>query len=201
MRVIVATGNQGKLKEFRAALEPLGWDLIGMGQFASAMPAEDGTTYEENSLIKAAGICHAARTPALADDSGLEVAALNGAPGVYSARFGMVHSDLERNVYLLDLLRHTPSPRWAKFVSVITVAYPDGHVESYRGEVAGQILEGPRGAGGFGYDPLFYYPELDKTFAELTTEEKRHVSHRGRALNKLLEAYRYGPPRHEMARV
>jgi XTP/dITP diphosphohydrolase len=201
MRVIVATHNNGKLHEFREALEPLGWELLGVGAFNLPMPSEDGTTYEENSLIKAAGICHATRTPALADDSGLEVEALNGAPGVYSARFGMAHDDVSRNVYLLDLLRDVPQPRKAKFVSVLTLAYPDGHVESYRGEVEGEILEGPRGSQGFGYDPLFFYPELGKTFAELTTAEKRHVSHRGRALDKLLEAYRYGAPRHEMARA
>jgi XTP/dITP diphosphohydrolase len=201
MRVIVATHNPGKLHEFREALEPLGWDLLGVSGYGIPMPLEDGTTYEENSLIKAAGICHATRTPALADDSGLEVEALNGAPGVYSARFGMANTDVERNTYLLDLLRDVSVPRRARFVSVLTVAYPDGHVESYRGEVEGEILEGPRGNSGFGYDPLFYYPELGKTFAELTTAEKRHVSHRGRALDKLLEAYRHGAPIHEMARA
>ena len=199
MRVIVATGNKGKLLEFREALEPLGWEL-DVAPRGIPMPMEDGTTYEENSLIKAAGICHATRTAALADDSGLEVAALNGAPGVYSARFGMVHTDLERNLYLLDLLRDTPGPRRARFVSVITLAFPNGHVEAYRGEVEGELLEGPRGSSGFGYDPLFYYPELGKTFAELSTAEKRHVSHRGRALDKLLAAHGRPQPL-ETARV
>ena len=189
VRVIVATSNTGKLLEFRQALEPLGWELLGVAPFGVTMPLEDGMTYEENSLIKAAGICHATRTPAIADDSGLEVEALNGAPGVYSARFGSLHSDLERNLYLLDLLRDAPLPRKAKFVSVVTLALPDGHVESYRGEVEGELLEGPRGLGGFGYDPLFYLPSLGKTFAELSLEEKRSISHRGRALEKLLRAH------------
>lgn len=189
MRVIVATSNTGKLLEFRQALEPLGWELLGVAPFGVTMPLEDGMTYEENSLIKAAGICHATRTPAIADDSGLEVEALNGAPGVYSARFGSLHSDLERNLYLLDLLRDAPLPRKAKFVSVVTLALPDGHVESYRGEVEGELLEGPRGLSGFGYDPLFYLPSLGKTFAELSLEEKRSISHRGRALEQLLYAH------------
>lgn len=189
MRVIVATSNTGKLLEFRQALEPLGWELLGVAPFGVTMPLEDGMTYEENSLIKAAGICHSTRTPAIADDSGLEVEALNGAPGVYSARFGSLHSDLERNLYLLDLLRDAPLPRKAKFVSVVTLALPDGHVESYRGEVEGVLLEGPRGMGGFGYDPLFYLPDLGKTFAELSIEEKRGISHRGQALAKLLDAH------------
>ena len=189
VRVIVATSNIGKLLEFRQALEPLGWELLGVAPFGVTMPMEDGMTYEENSLIKAAGICHATRTPAIADDSGLEVEALNGAPGVYSARFGSLHSDLERNLYLLDLLRDAPLPRKAKFVSVVTLALPNGHVESYRGEVEGELLEGPRGLGGFGYDPLFYVPALGKTFAELGIEEKRGISHRGRALEKLLHAH------------
>lgn len=189
VRVIVATSNTGKLLEFRQALEPLGWELLGVAPFGVTMPLEDGMTYEENSLIKAAGICHATRTPAIADDSGLEVEALNGAPGVYSARFGSLHSDLERNLYLLDLLRDAPLPRKAKFVSVVTLALPDGHVESYRGEVEGELLEGPRGLSGFGYDPLFYLPSLGKTFAELSLEEKRSISHRGRALEQLLYAH------------
>jgi XTP/dITP diphosphohydrolase len=190
VKVIVATGNQGKLLEFREALEPLGWELLGVAPFGVTMPLEDGTTYEENSLIKAASICHATRLPALADDSGLEVEALNGAPGVYSARFGSLGSDLERNIYLLELLRDVPEPRRARFVSVVTLAYPDGQVESYRGEVEGELLEGPRGEQGFGYDPLFYIPALGKTFAELDTAQKRPISHRGRALQALLDAHR-----------
>ena len=192
VRVIVATSNTGKLLEFRQALEPLGWELLGVAPFGVTMPLEDGMTYEENSLIKAAGICHATRTPAIADDSGLEVDALNGAPGVYSARFGALDSDLERNLYLLNLLRDAPWPRKAKFVSVVTLAFPDGHVESYRGEVEGELLEGPRGLGGFGYDPLFLIPSLDKTFGELSVEEKRGISHRGRALEQLLHAHMSG---------
>jgi XTP/dITP diphosphohydrolase len=200
MQVIVATGNKGKLREFEERLEPLGWTLLPMPQ-GLPMPEETGSTYEENALIKAASICHATQTSALADDSGLEVNALGGAPGVYSARFGGFQTDLERNLHLLEALRKFPEPRVAKFVSVVTLAFPDGHVESYRGESAGVILEGPRGSGGFGYDSLFFVPELGKTFAELTLEEKRQISHRGRALEAMLAAHRNGTARRELSRV
>jgi XTP/dITP diphosphohydrolase len=200
MQLIVATGNKGKLREFEERLEPLGWQLLPMPT-GLPMPEETGSTYEENALIKAACICHATQMPALADDSGLEVDALNGAPGVYSARFGGFATDLERNLHLLEALRHIPEPRAAKFVSVVTLAFPDGHVESYRGESAGVILEGPRGEGGFGYDPLFFVPELGKTFAELTLEEKRQISHRGRALEKMLEIHKSGAIKREASGV
>ena len=189
MRVILATSSAGKLLEFKEGLSPLAWELLGLDQFNVVMPPEDGATYEENAMIKAASISLATKTVALADDSGLEVEALNGAPGVYSARFGNKKTDLERNLHLLEHIRNVPQPRKAKFVSVVTLALPDGHVESYRGEVEGELLEGPRGLGGFGYDPLFYLPSLDKTFAELSTEEKRGISHRGRALEQLLHAH------------
>jgi XTP/dITP diphosphohydrolase len=200
MRVVLATSNQGKLRELHQALLPLGWTLLQMPP-GLTMPIEDGSTYEENALIKAAGICHALKTPTLADDSGLEVAALDGAPGVYSARFGGLHSDLDRNLFLLEAIKHVPTPRAAKFVAVLTLAFPDGHVESYRGEAHGEILEGPRGSGGHGYDPLFYVPSLGKTYAELSIEEKRHISHRGIALNKLLEAYKNGAPKREVSQL
>ncbi len=200
MQLIVATGNKGKLREFEERLEPLGWTLLPMPT-GLPMPPETGSTYEENALIKAATICHATRMPVLADDSGLEVEALDGAPGVYSARFGGFDTDLERHLHLLEALRQVPEPRAAKFVSVVTLAFPDGYVESYRGESAGVILEGPRGAGGFGYDPLFFVPELGKTFAELTLEQKRRVSHRGRALEKMLEAHKNGASKREIPRV
>ncbi len=200
MRVVLATSNQGKLLEFQEALLPLGWELLPM-PVGLTMPLEDGSTYEENALIKAAGICHAMQFPTLADDSGLEVEALNGAPGVYSARFGGLFTDMDKNLFLLESIKHAPAPRAAKFVCVLTLAYPDGHVESYRGESHGEILEGPRGRGGHGYDPLFYVPSLGKTYAELTTAEKRHISHRGQALNKMLQAYKDGAPKREVSRL
>jgi XTP/dITP diphosphohydrolase len=201
MRVILATSSAGKLLEFEEGLAPLGWELLGLSQFNVPMPPEDGATYEENAMIKAATIALATKTVALADDSGLEVEALRGAPGVYSARFGNKKTDLERNLYLLENIKNVPQPRKAKFVSVIALAHPDGFVESYRGEIEGVILEGPRGEAGFGYDPLFLVPDLDKTFAELTVQEKREISHRGRALEALLKAYETGNPRREVSKL
>ena len=201
MRVIIATSSSGKLLEFQEGLARLGWELLNLSGFQVTMPPEDGATYEENALIKAASISLATRTVALADDSGLEVEALGGAPGVYSARFGNKTSDLERNLYLLDNIKNVPAPRKAKFVSVIALAHPDGFVESYRGEIEGVILEGPRGEAGFGYDPLFLVPSLNKTFAELSVVEKRKISHRGRAIESLLKAYQTGEPRREVSRL
>lgn len=186
MRVVVATSNPGKVKEFQEALGALNWELVPLEGLP--MPEETGTTYEENAALKAATIAMMTGMPALADDSGLEVAALKGEPGIYSARYGNRDSDHERNLYLLERARNL-SDRSAKFVSVLVLAYPDGTLEEYRGEVAGKLLEGPRGQGGFGYDPLFELPS-GKTMAELSTEEKQRVSHRGAAFAKLLDAHR-----------
>jgi XTP/dITP diphosphohydrolase len=188
MRVIVATNNHGKLIEFREALEPLGWELLSLDGFDVKLPPEDGFSYEENAFIKAAFTAAVTGIVTIADDSGLEVDALDGAPGLYSARYGNKDSDLERNLYLLTNLQHVPMPRKAKFVSVIALAFPDGRCETYRGECQGEILEGPRGEAGFGYDPLFYSPELGQTFGEADVTAKRTISHRGNALRALLAA-------------
>lgn len=190
--VIVATSNAGKIREIEEALGGLNWQLDGLGGLT--LPEETGATYEENAALKACSVALATGRPALADDSGLEVAALNGEPGVYSARFGNRSSDLERNLYLLERMRNQPDRR-AKFVSVVVLAYPDGVVEEYRGEVAGVLLEGPRGESGFGYDPLFLPDGHERTFAEMTTEEKRALSHRGRALEALRLAHQSGQAR------
>jgi len=199
MQVVVATTNPGKFRELAQGLEPLGWTLRPLLDFAVEMPEETGATFEDNALLKAAYVAQRTGLPALADDSGLVVDALGGEPGVYSARYGGRTNDRDRNVYLLERLRGVPrEKRTARFVAVLTLAYPDGHVESYRGEVEGLILEAPRGEGGFGYDPLFYLPEVGKTFAEMTPEEKARYSHRGRALEKLLEAWKDGPPPREI---
>ena len=150
-------------------------------------PEETGSSYEENALGKAGYVTLKTRLPSLGDDSGLEVDALNGAPGLYSARFGGKVSSGERIAYLLARLRRVPpEARGARFVCVLVLATPNGGMWTFRGESEGRLLEGPRGESGFGYDPVFYSPELGKTFAEVTPEEKRSVSHRGRAL----EAFR-----------
>jgi len=199
MQVVIATTNPGKYRELRDGLAPLGWETRPLIDFLIKMPPETGTTFEDNALMKAAFVAQKTALPALADDSGLVVDALGGEPGIYSARYGGRTSDRDRNVYLLERLRGVPlEERTARFVAVLTLAYPDGHVESYRGEVEGLILEAPRGENGFGYDPLFYLPDLKKTFAEMTPEEKAAHSHRSRALNKLLEAWKDGPPPREI---
>ena len=195
-QVVLATSNQGKIRELVEALSPLGWELIPLSGIE--LPEEDAATYEENAALKACVVAHATGLPSLADDSGLEVYALNGEPGIYSARYGQRKNDVDRNIYLLERLRDSKATdRSAKFVSAIVLAYPDGHLETYRGEVEGRILQGPRGENGFGYDPLFEVEQLGVTMAELSTEEKRRVSHRGRALAALVEAHREGPPARE----
>ncbi|TDE86983.1 RdgB/HAM1 family non-canonical purine NTP pyrophosphatase [Deinococcus sp. S9] len=198
MRVVVATGNAGKVREIAEALSELGWQLEGLNGLT--LPEETGTTYEENAALKACAAALAKGLPALADDSGLEVAALDGQPGVYSARFGNRPNDTERNLYLLEKMRGVQDRR-AKFVSVVMLAYPDGHVETYRGELTGTLLEGPRGENGFGYDPLFVPDGETRTLAEMTVAEKRTISHRGRALAALLATHRNGPPPRETVRT
>lgn len=185
--MVVATGNAGKVREIAAALGGLGWYLEGLSGLP--LPEETGTTYEENAALKACAAALMRGVPALADDSGLEVAALDGQPGVYSARFGNRANDNERNLYLLEKLRGQRDRR-ARFVSVVILAHPDGHVETYRGELTGTLLEGPRGENGFGYDPLFVPDGETRTLAEMTLEDKQAISHRGRALAGLLAMQR-----------
>jgi len=188
MRIVLASSNPGKLREFRAALSDLGLELVAMEAVGlRALPSETGFSYAENALLKAATAALHSGLPALADDSGLEVEALGGAPGLYSARFGGEGlSDGERCAYLLSRLKETPrEARAARFVSVIALAMPSGTFEVFEGVCEGTILLGPRGDGGFGYDPAFFSPELGKTFAEAELSEKQRVSHRGRALAQL----------------
>lgn len=182
----MASGNAGKVREIAEALSGLGWQLEGLE--GRRLPEETGTTYEENAALKACAIALTSGVPALADDSGLEVAALDGQPGVYSARFGNRENDTERNLYLLERLRGQADRR-ARFVSVVMLAYPNGKVETYRGELNGTLLEGPRGDNGFGYDPLFVPDGQSRTLAEMSIAEKRSISHRGRALAALLAAH------------
>lgn len=183
-RVVVATSNPGKVREIAEALAPLDWQLEPLPA-GITMPAETGTTYEENASLKACTVAARLGLPALADDSGLEVDALDGQPGVYSARFGGNVTDNERNALLLDKLRGKADRR-ARFRAVVILAYPDGDMEVYGGEVGGTLLEGPRGQGGFGYDPLFVPDGETRTLAEMTLVEKRALSHRGAALQQLL---------------
>jgi XTP/dITP diphosphohydrolase len=187
-RVALATRNEGKIAELRRALASLGAELpSALDLELGAAPAESGLDYEDNALIKAAQAAHASGLVSLADDSGLEVDALGGAPGTYSARFGGNLSDGERIAYLLQRIRQVPhESRGASFVSVLVLADPAGRIVSFRGTCRGTILAGPRGEGGHGYDPIFWSPELGKTFAEASEEEKGSVSHRARATAELL---------------
>jgi XTP/dITP diphosphohydrolase len=189
LHIVIATGNPGKLREFRRALGRLNVELLSAEEAGIRdFPEETGASYEENALLKAGFAALHSRLPALSDDSGLEVDVLDGAPGVYSARYGGNLRDGERIAYLLDKMRDVPrGARGASFVSTVVLATPGGEVKSFVGECRGEILEGPRGEGGFGYDPVFFSPELSKTFAEADADAKDRVSHRGRALQRFLE--------------
>ncbi|HEV8525869.1 MAG TPA: RdgB/HAM1 family non-canonical purine NTP pyrophosphatase [Terriglobales bacterium] len=192
-RVLLATSNPGKLRDFAAAARGV-LVIEGLGGFAS-LPSitEDGATFEENARKKAEHYSRLAPGEiVLADDSGLEVDALSGAPGINSARYaagtGENASDTANNDRLLRELDGVPDERRsARFVCVIAVARDGRILGTFRGVAHGTILRLPRGSGGFGYDPLFFYPPLQKTFAELTTEEKAAVSHRGEAFCKFIE--------------
>lgn len=184
--LVLATKNGGKSSEIKRVLKDfpiLVKDLNDFGPLPE--PVEDGITFEENAYKKAGLTAKVLGLPALADDSGLEVTALGGAPGVYSARYaGPNATDAENNAKLLDALR-TVSDRKARFCCVLSLAVPAGPALTYEGFCEGLILDSPRGKNGFGYDPLFFYPPLGKTFAEMSPEEKLGVSHRGRALDEL----------------
>lgn len=194
MKVILASNNANKLREMQQILSPLGWEILRQKDVGLHLePDENGETFEENSLIKAEAVMKASGLPAIADDSGVEVDALDGAPGVHSARYGREScpDDKARNRYLLRNMEKVPEgSRGARFVSVITMACPDGTVISARGELAGEILRQEQGDGGFGYDPLFYIPSEGCTMAELTAERKNEISHRAVALRNFVEKLR-----------
>ena len=182
MKLILASKNPKKMKEMNEILSELGISVCLQSEVGVDVDVEEtGTTFEENSLLKAKAVMEASGLPAIADDSGLCVDALNGAPGVYSARYGGESlDDVGRYRLLLENMRGMA--RGAKFVSVITCCFPNGDVISSRGECPGTIAFAPQGEGGFGYDPVFFVPSLKKTFAQLTAEEKNAISHRGKAL-------------------
>jgi XTP/dITP diphosphohydrolase len=187
VKIYCATGNPGKLREFQLAGEVLDIDvepLAGLKEITA--PEEDGATFEENACLKAAYYSRFAPGPLFADDSGLEVDALGGAPGIYSARFaGSNATDQENNSLLLQRLGDTPQ-RGARFVCVIALAETGEVKKTFRGEVEGEILHSARGPGGFGYDPLFYYPPFGCSFGEVDGPKKFDVSHRGKALRAML---------------
>lgn len=191
MKVILASKNQHKLTELSAILSQLGFEIALESEYGLDIDVEEtGTTFEENSFLKADAVMKASGLPVLADDSGLMVDALDGAPGVYSARYGHKASDKERTAYLLENMKDVPEgKRGAKFVCVITCLFPDGRKIVARGECPGVIARAPHGENGFGYDPVFYLSELGMTYAELPSEQKNAISHRARALQDFCRKY------------
>ena len=196
MKVVLASKNKHKLVEISKITEKFGIELVLQSELGIDIDVEEtGTTFEENSFIKAEAVMKASGLPALADDSGIAVDALNGEPGVYSARYGFDDSldDWGRLELLLKNTEQVPDgQRQAQFVCVITMVTPDNQVIQARGEIHGELTRQAQGENGFGYDPIFYYPPLGKTTAEMSPEEKNRVSHRGNALrvfyDKLKEA-------------
>ena len=192
-RIIFATGNAGKMKEIKAILADLGMDILSMKEAGVTIDIEEnGSTYEENALIKARAVAALTGDIVLADDSGLEIDYLNGEPGVFSARYlGEDTSYRVKNANLIDRLEGVPDEkRTARFVCAIAAVLPDGRELTTRATIEGRIGYEEKGEGGFGYDPIFFVPEFGKTTAELTAEEKNQVSHRGKALQLMKEELR-----------
>jgi len=193
-KIVLASGNKGKLKEFQQLLGQVGFEVLPQSDFDFPEAIEDGLSFVENAIIKARHACQQTGLPALADDSGLEVDALRGQPGIYSARFaGEDATDADNNQKLLDSLKGLPSQeRSARFHCVLVYMR---HSEDptpiiCHGQWEGQILQQLSGNNGFGYDPLFYVPELDCASAELSKAEKNKISHRGKAMQALLAQLR-----------
>lgn len=197
-KILIATSNPGKLRDFAGAARPHGIQIAGIPNFASLPPViEDGLTFEENARKKAEQYSlHAPGEIVLADDSGLEVDALNGAPGVHSARYAADQphladentDDEANNARVLRELRKVPRRnRTGRFVCVLAAARDGKTLATFRGVAEGIILDAARGSNGFGYDPLFYFPQIQKTFAELSAEEKANYSHRGAAFRQFLD--------------
>ena len=188
MKYVLATHNPGKLKEMGDILARFGVEVVSPKDLGLTVDVEEtGATFAENAMLKAKAICAAAKLPAIADDSGLCVDALNGGPGVYSARYGGEGlDDKGRYMLLLNSMRGQPT-RAAHFACAIACVFPNGDELTAEGRCDGTIAFAPIGEGGFGYDPVFFVPELKKTFGQLTAEEKSAISHRGRALAVFVE--------------
>ena len=188
MKFILATHNPGKLREMAAILSQYGVEVVSPADVGITVDVEEtGTTFAENAMLKAKAICAAANLPAIADDSGLCVDALNGGPGVYSARYGGEGLDDKGRYTLLLQNMHGQTTRAAHFACAIACAFPNGDELTAEGRCDGTIAFAPMGEGGFGYDPVFFVPEKAKTFGQLTAEEKSAISHRGKALKAFSE--------------
>jgi XTP/dITP diphosphohydrolase len=192
-KLLIATENQGKIHELRELLGGLGLELVMPRQLGLNLNViEDGLTYEENAAKKARAFAAASGLISLADDSGLEVHALNGAPGLYSARYSPKPgaTDADRRAYLLENLREQPRPWLAHFHATVAIATPDGELHFAEGNCYGEIIPEERGAGGFGYDPIFFIPNLGLTMAELGMGEKNRLSHRALAVQNAIPIMR-----------
>lgn len=182
MKFVLATHNPNKIREMGAILGQFGVEVVSPKELGITVDVEEtGSTFAENAMLKAKAICELAKLPAIADDSGLCVDALNGAPGVYSARYGGLDDDVARYRLLLENLRGAGT-RAAHFHTSVVCCFPNGDMLEAEGDCHGTIAYAPQGENGFGYDPVFFVPELRKTFAQLTPEEKNAISHRGVAL-------------------
>ncbi|WP_428648834.1 RdgB/HAM1 family non-canonical purine NTP pyrophosphatase [Roseibium sp.] len=192
-KLVVASHNKGKIREINELLEPFGFEVVSAGDLDLPEPEETGVTFEENAALKAHAAAKASGYPSLADDSGFCVAALDGDPGVYSARWAGPDKDFAMAMRTVEEKLQSkgatdPEQRRSSFVAVLCLAWPDGHEEVFRGEVEGQVVWPPRGSQGFGYDPIFLPDGKDRTFGEMTSEEKHGgskdtpaLSHRSRA--------------------
>lgn len=190
-QIIIATQNKGKAKDFEALLSPLGFKVLTLRDVAKDMDVEEtGVTFAENAILKAEAVAKALQIPVIADDSGLEIDALDGEPGVYSARYAGLDKSDDANIdKVLEKLSDVPeSERTGRFRCVLAVAAPDKKTETFSGSCEGVILNERRGENGFGYDPIFYVPDLKRTMAELAPEEKAAISHRGNAIRELKQA-------------
>jgi XTP/dITP diphosphohydrolase len=187
-KLVIATHNPGKLREIAELLTPLGLDVVSAGALGLPEPEETGDTFEANAELKALAAARASALPALADDSGLVVPSLGGAPGIYSARWAGPTKDFSVAMRRVEDGLAGKQDRRAYFVAVLSLAWPDGHVETFRGEAHGTLVWPPRGGRGFGYDPMFVHDGHAMTYGEMDPAEKHRISHRAVAFAKLLAA-------------
>jgi XTP/dITP diphosphohydrolase len=187
-RLVIATHNRGKLVEIEDLLRPLGVAVVGAGALGLPEPEETGDSFEANAELKARAAAEASGLPALADDSGMVVPALDGAPGIYSARWAGPDRDFARAMAEVEARLAGHPDRRASFVAVLALAWPDGHIETFRGEVHGDLVYPPRGGRGFGYDPMFLPAGGSETFGEMEPAGKHAISHRAAAFRKLVAA-------------
>lgn len=187
-RLVIASHNAGKVREIGALLAPFGVETVSAGALGLPEPEETGDSFEANAELKALAAAQASALPALADDSGLVVNALGGQPGIYSARWAGPAKDFAAAMRLVEDGLAGKDDRRAHFVAVLSLAWPDGHVESFRGEAHGTLVWPPRGTRGFGYDPIFVQAGRDLTYGEMDPDEKHRISHRAEAFARLVAA-------------